>query len=192
MPGDISKYLGLVTSEHNQQPNFLAVLTAALQPFGDIQAQLATFPTVFDVDVAVGNQLDIIGQWVGRSRFITEPIPNVFFSFDTSGLGFDQGTWFGPGDATSGLVALPDDAYRTLLKGVIASDHWDGTVPGAYAAWKLVFDPAIYTIQITDNQDMTMVVTLIGPTPDAVTLALFTGGYLGLVPAGVSVSYVHP
>ena len=30
---------------------------------------------------------------------------------------------------------------------------------------------------------------LVGPTPDAVTLALFKGGYLNLIPAGVGVAY---
>jgi hypothetical protein len=35
---------------------------------------------------------------------------------------------------------------------------------------------------------MTMDIALIGPAPDAVTLALFTGGYLSLVPAGVGIT----
>jgi hypothetical protein len=35
---------------------------------------------------------------------------------------------------------------------------------------------------------MTMNVVLVGPTPDAVTLALFTGGYLNLRPAGVGIT----
>lgn len=33
-----------------------------------------------------------------------------------------------------------------------------------------------------------MDIALLGPTPDAVTYALFVGGYLSLIPAGVGVN----
>jgi hypothetical protein len=111
-----------------------------------------------------------------------------YFSFDEAGLGFDQGTWLGPFDPTSGLVALPDAQYRILLYATIAANNWDGTIPGAYNAWNTIFEPLGYSILIQDNQDMTMDIALIGPAPDAVTLALFTGGYLSLVPAGVGIT----
>lgn len=192
-PGDVDPYLNLVTSEHRSRVKFIAMLTALLKPIVDIQVLAATLNSKFDLDVAVGQQLDFVGQWVGQSRELTEPLTGVYFAFDTVGVGLDQGTWYGPFDPQSGLVSLPDDSYRTLLRAKIAANHWDGTVDGAYAAWAILFAGTGTTILIQDLGNMHMLFALVGPTPDATTLALLTGGYLSLKPAGVKVdAYYYP
>jgi len=191
MTVQLSQYTSLITSEHNEKPRFMAMVSLLGQWAVDRRNMLASIPGLFDIDDAVGQQLDWVGQWVGVSRNLSLPLTGVYFSFDTAGLGFDQGTWLGPFDPTTGLVSLPDNAYRTLLYAVIAANNWDGTVPGAYTAWNTIFEPLGYSILIEDGQDMTMTVALIGPTPDAVTLALFTGGYLNLRPAGVGITFYY-
>jgi hypothetical protein len=189
----LSDYTSLITSEHQSAPKFMAMVSLLAQWGVDRRNLLASIPGLYDIDTAVGQQLDRVGEWVGISRNLSLPLTGVYFSFDTAGLGFDQGTWQGPFDPTTGLVALPDDQYRILLYATIAANNWDGTVPGAYAAWNTVFAPLGYSILIQDNQDMTMSLVLLGPVPDAVTLALFTGGYLNLRPAGVGiVGYYFP
>lgn len=191
MTVQLSQYTSLITSEHNEKPRFMAMVSLLGQWAVDRRNMLASIPGLFDIDDAVGQQLDWVGQWVGVSRNLSLPLTGVYFSFDTAGLGFDQGTWLGPFDPTTGLVSLPDNAYRTLLYAVIAANNWDGMVPGAYTAWNTIFEPLGYSILIEDGQDMTMTVALIGPTPDAVTLALFTGGYLNLRPAGVGITFYY-
>jgi hypothetical protein len=187
MAAQLSDYTSLITSEH-QQPKFLAMVSLLAQWAVDRRNLLASIPGLYDIDVAVGQQLDRVGEWVGISRNLPLPLTNVYFSFDADGLGFDGGTWKGPFDPTTGLVALPDDQYRILLYAKIAANNWDGTVPGAYTAWNTIFAPLGYSILISDNQDMTMDIVLVGPQPDAVTLALFTGGFLNLRPAGVGIN----
>jgi len=189
MTVELSQYTSLITSEHNQRPKFMAMVSLLAQWAVDRQNMLASIPALYDIDQAVATQLDAVGEWVGASRNLSEPLTGVYFSFDEVGLGFDEGVWLGPFDPTSGLVALPDPQYRILLYATIAANTWDGTVPGAYAAWNTIFEPLGYSILIQDNQDMTMDIVLVGPTPDAVTLALFLGGYLNLIPAGVGVGY---
>lgn len=183
-------YTSLVTSEHNQRPKFMAMIAGMVQPYVDNINLLRNFVNLFDLDQAVGQQLDMVGVWIGVTRNIAIPLTGVYFSFNTSGLGFNQGTWFGIGDSASGLTVLSDGQYRLLLRAKIASNHWDGTVPGAYAIWAIVFQFEPFNITITDNQDMTMVITLLGSNIPAVTKALLTNGYIALVPAGVSVTYV--
>lgn len=185
---DLTDYTSLITSEHQSAPNFMAMVSVLAQWAVDRRNMLASIPGLFDIDSAVGQQLDWIGQWVGATRQLSVPLTGVYFSFDTASVGFDQGTWLGPFDPTTGLVSLPDSSYRLLLYATIAANNWDGTVPGAYTAWNTIFEPLGYQILIQDNQDMTMEVVLLGPTPDAVTLALFTGGYLNLRPAGVGIT----
>ncbi len=191
--GDISKYMALVTSEHNDKPKFMALLATLVQPIADIAALLKSMPGLFDLDTAVGDQLDIVGLWVGVTREIKVPLQNVYFSLDTVGLGLDEGTLQGLFDPTTGLLSLPDEAYRTLLRARIASNHWDGTIPGAYSAWNALFEGTGFGILIQDGNNMSMVYALTGPVPDAVTPALFTGGYLSLKPATVRISnYITP
>lgn len=186
--GDVSPYLDLVTSEHADKPKFMAMLSNALQPLADGLAAIASLPSLFDLDKAVGVQLDAVGIWVGQSRFIPSTLAGVYFSWDTAGVGWNAGSWFGPGSNISGLSALPDDAYRTLLRATIAENQWDGTIPGAYAVWNTVFTNVGYGILIQDLPGMNMLYALTGNVPDAVTLGLFLNGYLALKPAGVRIN----
>lgn len=191
--GDTSTWLGLITSEHNQQPDFMTMLQNVFQPFADDIAVMASLPALFDLDVAAGTQLDVVGLWVGVTRNISVPLTGVYFSFDTVGLGFDQGTWYDPFNPTTGLVILSDQAFRTLIRARIANNQWDGTIPGAYDVWNVLFAGTDTGILIQDLQNMHMLFALTGTIPDAVTLALFTEGYIGLVPAGVTVdAYLTP
>lgn len=184
--GSVQKWLDLVTSEHASKPNYMAMLAATFQPLADIIAVLGTIPSKYDVDVAVGAQLDTDGQWVGISREIAIPLTGVFFSWQTPGLGWSQGNWT-PGITTSELISLPDPQYRTLLLAKIVANHWNGSIPGAYEVFDAVFAGTGFGVLIQDLQHMHMVMALTGPVPDAVTLALFTGGYFNLKPAGVQI-----
>lgn len=187
MAGSVAPYLALVTSEHAAAPRFLASLTALLQPLADQLVNLKAMPSLFDLDTAIGQQLDYIGLWIGANRQLAVPIPNVFFTWDTVGLGWDQAVWKGPFDPTSSITILGDPLYRLLLRAKAAANHWDGSIPQAYTDLRLLFAPL--TISIRDNEDMSMIFTLTGAT-DGVTRALFTSGVLTLRPAGVSATYV--
>jgi hypothetical protein len=186
---NITPYLNLVTSEHQNQPNYTAMLTAVLQPLADASDLIVAVSAEFDLDVAVGSQLDIVGQWIGLSRYLETPITNVYFSLDSVTLGLDFGSLQGPFDPNYGLTALPDDSYRVLLRAGIIVNQWDGTIPEAYAAWAELFAAEGFNIiiQNDDANPMHIIYGLTGPSPDAITLALFTGGYLNLVPAGVEI-----
>jgi len=188
-PGNVQPYLELVTSEHADKPNFNAMLAAVLQPLCDSQSLMSAMPSLYDLDLAVGQQLDTVGEWIGLTRNVLVPLTNVYFAFDTPGVGFDQGTWYNSGEPIDNLVSLPDSAYRTLLYAGAAANSWNGTIPGAYEAWNTLFEDTGIGILIQDLDNMHMLYALTGPIPDAVTLALFEGGYLDLVPAGVRVDY---
>lgn len=188
----LSQYLDLITSEHNQKPKYMAMLAALFQPMVDGENQINALETLFDLDTATGVNLDIIGIWIGRSRNLQVPITGVYFTFDI-GPGFDIGIFKGPFDPISGLVALPDEQYRTLLKATAARNQWDGTITGAYAAYAILFTGTPFQVYIYDYQDMTMSFVLGGGIPDALTQALFTEGYLSLKPDGVGIrEYVVP
>lgn len=183
----VATYLDLVTSEHRLQPDYTAMLTALLQPLSECQATLDEVEAAFDLDTAVGDQLDKVGLWVGVSRILPVPLSNVYLTLDDANLGLDFGSLLGPFDPLTGLVVLPDESYRTLLKAQVINNSWDGTIPGAYAAWAELFAGTGFNILIENQEIMHIILALTGPYPDAITLALFLGGYLNSVPAGVTV-----
>lgn len=184
-----NKYTELITSEHNQKPKYMAMVEGVTQPLADVRTFLKSIPGYFDLDTAIGNQLDILGEWIGRSRRVAVPITNVYFSWDDSSVGWDAGVWKGEFDPDSGLVSLPDDSYRLLLKAKVAANRWDGTIPSAYDIWEEAFANTGALIIIQDNQDMSMVVGIAGATLDLVSQAILTQGYIPLKPEGVRINY---
>lgn len=222
---DLGDYERLVTAQHNQQPRFMATVGLSVQPYVDLQNQLFPLPHEFDVDYAVGEQLDFTGQWIGLTRYIAIPRTD-FMTWDSADptQGWDSGHWSGPYAEDLYYVSLNDEYYRFVLKGRIAANNWDGTKEGAYAAWQTVFGPLGYQVLIQENFDklvdwlrfddafsgwdntywdqtdlahrgrctgnMHMLLALVGPPPDPVLEALFSGGYFDLKPAGVGMGYL--
>jgi hypothetical protein len=184
----MSAYTDLITSEHADKAKFVAAVKAATDPFVDLQAVLRGMPDDFDLDQAIGAQLDDVGQWVGISRNIKTPLTGVYFAWDTAGVGWDEGYWKRPFDPSQGLTSLLDGPYRLLLKATIALNVWDGELASAKAAIDPLFpNNALY---IQDNQDMSMTVAVSGPKLDVISAGLLTGGYLAMKPAGVRINFV--
>ncbi|MFA9439388.1 DUF2612 domain-containing protein [Uliginosibacterium sp. sgz301328] len=180
-------YVGLITSEHNDKPKYVAMVRALASAIADQNNVTSSLPDLFSLDSAVGVQLDAVGLWVGISRIVAVPIDNVYFSFDIDGLGFDLGVWKGPYDPDSGLTHLDDDTYRLFLRAKIGANNWDGTLGQSKAILDLIFNGGTYVF-IQDNQDMSMDIVVSGDIPSPVFMAILFGGYLPLKPEGVRVN----
>lgn len=154
---DITRYLKLITSEHSGKPKFTGLLTSVLE-----KADIAVdFDSAFDIDTAVGVQLDVLGIILGVSRILN----------------------FQPSDGSSSI--LIDNDYRSLLKAKIIMNQWNGelgTLSDALSSW----DPSLNFV-IKDNQNMTADILVLG-TND-LQKELITNGYVVPKPAGVEFNY---
>jgi hypothetical protein len=182
-------YTTLITSEHAEKPSFSAVVSALTGAVGSVTDALAAMPGQFDLDSAVGAQLDIIGLWVGFDRGLLVPIPNAWFSWDTAGLGWNQANWKGPFEPTEGIVLLDDFTYRVALRGKVASNYWDGTVKSLIeiASTEL----ADYGIVILCEDGFNMSIDnlyIIGAGLTAPLAALLKRGIFPPKPAGVHIN----
>lgn len=65
---DLSRYYDMITSEHRVRPLYMAWVQALLKIIGDIDDLLTAMPGYFQLDAAVGNQLDVIADLVGVLR----------------------------------------------------------------------------------------------------------------------------
>ena len=160
---DISAYLDRITSQHKTKPKYMEFVTARLQPFIDLARCLESFDEAFDLETAVGVQLDTIAQYVGLSRLLT----------------------FQPADGESPI--LLDDMYRILLRAKISRNQWNGTSMGMYELWNNIFPE--YTLFIRDNQDMTMTVYTDMNTP-FMFAQLIQYEYIVPKPMGVGFTYM--
>ncbi|WP_283149024.1 DUF2612 domain-containing protein [Silvimonas soli] len=183
----VSDYTGLITSEHADKPNYMAMVSAVAGAFVSVINDIEAIPPAFDLDLAIGAQLDVLGLWIGLSRNVKTPL-NVYFSFDTVGLGFDQGNWKGPFDPSDGITSLDDDTYRIMLRAKIGANNWDSTLVSYQEIMAEVFSGTGANVFAVDNQDMSMSVYISGVIPSAILLALIKGGYLPLKPEGVHVN----
>lgn len=141
---------------------------------------------LFDLDTPpVGDQLTIIGQWVGASRNVNIPEADVSFSWDNTdlSLGWDKGSW---GSGGTDVLVLPDDAYLLLIKATIGANNWDGTTTQAYEIYDEIFSP--FQVLIQDDHNMSYDIAIVGGVIPALTLALLTGGYIRLKPEGIRIN----
>ncbi|EEB8113976.1 TPA_asm: DUF2612 domain-containing protein [Salmonella enterica subsp. enterica serovar Enteritidis] len=185
----MSKYTDLITNYHATKPKFVEHINLVTRPLAETSAAINGLINAFDIDHATGIQLDILGQWIGLNRIVSQPISGVYFSWDTDGLGYDQGVWQGPYDPDSGYTSLSDETYRIVLKTKIAINNWDGRNDSRPPILDAALDGSGLKMQIVDNQDMTIGIWVFPETDiSSVSLELIAAirqGYLTVKAAGV-------
>lgn len=158
----INNYLNLITSQHKTKPNFMSWLSTNLNLVNDPILVMNNTITSFDINNAVGPQLDTIGLILGVSRTVN----------------------FQPTDASSPV--LTDSMYRLILLSRVIRNQWDGTISGLQTLWNNIF-PQYYLI-IKDNENMSLNVLVLGPST-VLQQNLISNGYIVPRPMGVNISY---
>lgn len=187
----VADYLAHITPYHRGKPDFTATVDASVRDFAELQAFLHTLFEAFDIDTARGAQLDVVGEWVGRSRVI--PIPNKppWFTVGDSlrGIGagylYQDNITFGTTDAV-----LEDDVYRKLLFAKIAANNWDGSAEGAKQALEIFFEAVFGSLVIVqEDGPMRATIGLAQKIPSIPGLFILARSLIPVKAAGVSVSY---
>lgn len=159
---DVCTYLNRITSEHRTRPHFISLVKARLKPFADLYECLETLDAAFDLETAVGKQLDIIGEYAGVSRLLNfEPV-----SIDSA--------------------LLTDEFYRLLIKARISLNNWDGTTINVKKVWQDLFPE--YDIDVIDNQDMSILIHVTG-LGSLFENEVIQHGYINPKPMGVLINY---
>ena len=157
------EYLEKITSAHITRERFMAWLRALVEMACQAGTLAEGMDEAFNVETAVGAQLDMIGAVVGISREL--PYASQY--------------------VTGGVMA--DTEYRNAINAKILRNQWDGTNGSLPLLWQSVY-PSLQ-MSYTDNQDMSMTVTVTGAISNSLS-EMIQAGMIVPVPAGVSVTYV--
>lgn len=120
----IDEKLSLVLTQYRESPNLLGMMSAYLKQVIEVQDAIAEIPSKFDLDTAVGDQLTIIGRWLGFPRAHNVPSAVPVFGFECEGqtsqynlAGFCEGAlWLGcPGVSSFNVTIAEDELYRKFL-----------------------------------------------------------------------------
>jgi hypothetical protein len=161
VPGTPASYSNLITSEHRKRPKFKAVVELLVSGFTDEMKTLQTIPVLYDFDLAIGDQLDAVGAWIGLARVVNVP---------------------------SGAIALSDNDYRLLLRSKIAANHFDGSFQQYQQILSSLFVGSGTTLIAVDNQDMSIDIYVLGNPPTPLQLTLMQAGFLPPKPEGVRIN----
>jgi len=184
-------YTSLITSEHADKPKFVAMVQAVAGGIGDISDVIASLPQSFDLDAAIGAQLDVVGRWIGQSRVVPGVLSLGYFGFsdNVAAANFGEetnpaigGRFYEEDEPFTGTAVLADPEYRVVLKAKILRNQYDGTVGEIVDALHQLFGTPAH---IDDDGSMSLILTINSPL-STVFQSLLTNFDILPRPAGVA------
>lgn len=189
-----NEYTALIAGLHKGKPKYTEWVYKVTTLFETAKVRLDNMSKDFDVDYAVGKQLDAVGARVGVERSLPMTLSNVYFALDDEGgIGLDLGAWKGEFDPVDGLNTLGDDTYRAVIKAKILANQWEGTNETLPIFLSTVLSYFNVPAKVLDFQDMsTMHVVLHMTKKDTppIVWELFQRRIIDVTAAGVSLSIV--
>lgn len=182
-------YYKLYTNLYVTKPKAMATLKAQIEPLVHLANQCFAMLDTFNIDKAVGQQLDTIGAWVGIPRVLDYRIAGYYFTHDGTALeGWGNGIWYVAGDPTSTTTTLADSEYRSLIRATIKRNNSQGTVADIHAIILAAFPALNASLQVIDNQDMTIRINYNTGALNSIQIGLLEGLVVPFKPCGVGVT----
>lgn len=192
----IAQYVALLAFQYRTKSRASQTIAIYVK---QVVASLLAFQLqdAFNVDTAVGAQLDILGKYIGLPRNVGDPIDRPYYSFsDYDGTvrpnGFTdytnpainaQAIWYDYNFFGTENTDLTDQAYAFMLKLKIVLNSNDGTL---YSIDNLLQLFLAGVVGLTDNEDTTLTYTLSKRTPVSINVLK---AYLPK-PMGVGINFI--
>ncbi|HHK0538152.1 TPA: DUF2612 domain-containing protein [Pseudomonas aeruginosa] len=175
-----------IYAQYRDKPKAVAWYEIARKLGGSIEAAAQAVRKSYDIDTAVGEQLNVIGRIVVAPRSFVGSIPMNPALFDlTDGDEFgDDGAMF------SALTIdqdgqLSDDLYRLVIKSKIIKNNGDATIENILDGMNFLL-PRADVLRVTDGEDMSFSIEFYGQITSLERYALLNEG---LVPKPQAVRF---
>jgi hypothetical protein len=193
----VQYYINLLIIQYQNQPKARATIEAVISMLM-LYDMMISVRDGYDLDTAVGRQLDILGKYLGEDRIITgTSFTRDYYGFSDYGdtAPFDNEPmldygdeipdvqWFDYRDSTQSLFALNDDEYRQILRFKLVQNYSDGSNQDVDNFLQEYFGESVLFF---DNQNMVLTYVFDETAERLVTIAQSEG--LLPRPAGVGLS----
>jgi len=162
----IDYYKGLLILQYATQPNALATVDAVIKAL--VQDQIVSkVRDAFDLETAIGAQLDIVASYRGIPRVVFGVVPDEDWSLmeysdaDNSLYGWMEYSdadpfinWLEYNDLNGVPKSLTDTQMRRLIKLVAGLHSWDG---GLGSLDRILFSTFGHYVNVVDNLNMSVV-----------------------------------
>lgn len=162
-----NEYTTLVSSHNSARAKFMSFLDAVLGHLLEMHGVVSGMSESFSIDNAVGDQLDVLGEWAGVPRVLSVSIAAPIYI---------EGEPYYTNEMT-------DDEYRAAIRLRVAKNYWNGSNQEAAELYKQVFGDEMQ-IEQTDNMDGTVHIAVYGSVNTRMAEIMNAGGLM-LVPAGI-------
>lgn len=164
----VDEYTALLIKQYWEKPKAFAEISLQASTWDTVRAFLSSLDDAFDLDLAVGAQLDVLGRIVGIPRTVPDVIPKVYFGFSINPVNegfadrFDPlrigGPFFDRFSNPYTDQQLNDDDYRFFIRAKVAL-NWASAYVSSDDRISIqdvilaAFDGRAYVV---DNLDMTL------------------------------------
>jgi hypothetical protein len=149
----VDQGLDRVLTQYRESPRLLAMVAAGLERLAEVHGALCPLPDFFDIDTAIGDQLTIIGKWLGWPRTHCRGARAAVFGFESPDCdpcdtadgpiigGFCHSHWDGcPSTDYMPYTFIDDALYRRFLKARVVQLYGDYRRATLTHAVRLLFD----------------------------------------------------
>ena len=150
-----------VYGQYRNSPKMIQWLLINGEIGNELQSVIDDVITSYDIDIAIGKQLDIIGRIVGVGREVIGDITFQTTMFGRASSQFGrQSSQFSPQDV-AGNEPLSDEYYRVLIRAKIAKNNSDATIDSIIKGVEFIL-PNGAPIVLRDNEDMSFAIDIYG------------------------------
>ena len=175
-----------IYAQYRDKPKAVAWYAIARQLGGSIEAAAQAVRKSYDIDTAVGEQLNVIGRIVVAPRSFIGSTPMNPGLFDLT-----DGDEFGDDDAMFSALTidqdgqLSDELYRLVIKAKIVKNNGDATIENILDGMNFLL-PKAQVLRVTDGEDMSFSIEFYGEITNLERFALLNAG---LVPKPQAVKF---
>lgn len=165
-----------IYAQYRDKPKAVSWYEIALILGGDLASAAEAVRKSYDIDTAVGEQLNVIGRIVVVPRSFIGQIPMNPGMFD-----LDDGSEFDDDEAMFSALTIDQDAelsdelYRLVIKAKIIKNNGDASIENILFGMNFLL-PNAEVLRVTDGEDMTFSIEFYGAITNLERYALLNAG----------------
>lgn len=175
-----------IYAQYRDKPKAVAWYAIARELGGSIEAAAEAVRKSYDIDTAVGDELNVIGRIVVAPRSFVGSLPMNPGLFDLT-----DGDEFGDDEAMFSALTidqdgqLSDELYRLIIRSKIIKNNGDATIENILDGMNFLL-PRADVLRVTDGEDMSFSIEFYGQITNLERFALLNAG---LVPKPQAVKF---